>query len=209
MLVPGLEGCRPAQQEELRRGVFLGDVPRPVIVHLVVVVAHDEWRRGVRCLQVGIALVERVALPVVVERVALVRLAGHDAHDGQRTFAGADDAIFVDVVAIVEDKIEAFGGDLPIRREVAVFIALAPDNAKAQLCHRGSHGWQCPGAAYRAALTADGEVIEIVASRLEPAYLDVHRVVEFGMGHGRALLRHLAHAFVGGDGPGDLHRLPR
>jgi hypothetical protein len=32
------------------------------------------------------------------------------------------------------------------------------------LCHRGSHGWQRPGAAYRAALIADGEAIEIVAS---------------------------------------------
>src|SRR5262249_35673411 len=98
--------------------------------------------------------------------------------------------------------------DLPIRREVAIFIALAPDNAKAQLCQRSSHGWQRPGAAYRAALTTDGEVIEIVASRLEPTDLDMHRVAKFGMGHGRALLRHLAHAFIGGDGPGDLHRLP-
>ncbi len=162
-----------------------------------------------RRLQVRIALVERVALPVVVERVALVWLAGHDADDGQRTFAGADNAIFVDIVAVVKDKIEALGGDLPIRREVTVVIALAPSNAKAQLCHRGSHGWQRPGAAHRAALTTDGEVIEIVASRLEPAHLDVHRVAEFGMGHGCALLRHLAHAFIGGDGPGDLHRFPR
>jgi hypothetical protein len=33
-------------------------------------------------------------------------------------------------------------------------------------------------------------------------------MAEFGMGHGRALLRHLAHALVGGDDPGDLHHLP-
>ena len=77
------------------------------------------------------------------------------------------------------------------------------------MCHWSSHGWQRPGAAHRAALTADGEVIEIVASRLEPANLDVHRVAQFGMGHGRALLCHLAHAFVSGDGPVDLHSLPR
>src|SRR5262249_17537012 len=101
------------------------------------------------------------------------------------------------------------GGDLPIRREVAVVIALASDNAKAQLGYWGAHGWQRPGTAYRAALTADSEVIEIVASRLEPANLDVHGGAEFGMGHGRALLRHLAQALVGGDGPGDLHRLAR
>src|SRR5262249_47467214 len=113
-----------------------------------------------------------------------------------------------DVVAVVEDKIEAFGGYLPIRREVAVIIALASGNAKAQLCHCSTHSWQCPGAAHQAALIADSEAIEIVASRLEPAHLNVHRVAKFRMGHGRALLRHLAHAFVSGDGPGDLHRLP-
>ena len=95
-----------------------------------------------------------------------------------------------------------------VRHEVTVVITLAPGNAKAQLCHRGAHCWQHPGAAYRATLTADGEVTELVASWLEPANLDVHRVAVFGMGHGRTLLRHLAHAFVGGDGTGDLHRLP-
>src|SRR5712692_9306829 len=31
MLVPGLEGCRPAQQEELRRGVFLGMSPAQLL----------------------------------------------------------------------------------------------------------------------------------------------------------------------------------
>ena len=103
---------------------------------------------------------------VVVERVDLVRLAGKARTTGS-TFAGADDAIFVDVVAVVKDKIEALGGELPIRREVAVFIALAPDNAK-RSCATGAHGWQRPDAAHRAALTADGEVIEIVASRLGP-----------------------------------------
>jgi len=68
-------------------------------------------------------------MPVVVERVDLVRLAGHGADDGGRALAGAEDAIFVDIVAVIEDEIEALGGELPIRLEEAVFVALAPGHA--------------------------------------------------------------------------------
>ena len=116
---------------------------------------NHKRRRGMRGLEVGIALVDRIALPIIVQRVDLVRLVGHDAHDGHSSLARADHAIFVDVVPIVEDEIEAFDGDLPIRREVPVFIALASSHAEANLCHRRSCRWKRPRPPHLAALTAD------------------------------------------------------
>ena len=69
-----------------------------------------------RRLQVGIGLVDRIAIPVIVKRVDLVAVGlAHTPGPG-----GSLGAIFVDVVAVVEDEIEALGGDLLIRREVAV-----------------------------------------------------------------------------------------
>ena len=50
MLVPGLEGGRAPQQEQFRRRKVLCGVAGPVVVDLVIVEAHDERRRRVRCL---------------------------------------------------------------------------------------------------------------------------------------------------------------
>jgi hypothetical protein len=109
----------------------------------------------------------------------------------------------------MEDEIEVLSGDLLVRREVAVFIALTANRPEAQLWHRCSRRRQRPGAAGAAALAADGELVKIVAPRLEPADLDMHGVTELGMRRCRAFLYHLPQAFVRGYGPVDLHGLPR
>ena len=83
MLVPRLERRGAAQHEELRGRFLFVRVAGPVVLDLVIVVAHNERRGRVRGLQVRVELMQTVAMPVVVQRVALVRIAGHDAHDGQ------------------------------------------------------------------------------------------------------------------------------
>ena len=109
----------------------------------------------------------------------------------------------------MEDEIEALGGDLPIRREVAVFIALAPGYAEAKLCYRRARRWQRPRAPHTAALAADGELVEILVPCLKSGDLDMHGVAEFGMGCRRALLHDLAHTLVSSHRPVDLHRFAR
>lgn len=65
----------------------------------MIVVAHHERRGRMRGLQIRIELVEAVAVPVVVERVAFIRVARHHADDGNGSLAGAHHAALVDVIA--------------------------------------------------------------------------------------------------------------
>jgi hypothetical protein len=96
----------------------------------------------------------------------------------------------------VEDKIEVLVCGPPIRREVAIFITLAAGHAQANLCHRCSRQWQRSRAPRAAALAADGEVMQILAPRLNPADLDMHGMAELRRGSCCTILHDLAHALA-------------
>src|SRR5262245_31914293 len=148
-------------------------------------------------------------MPIVVERVKLIRLVGHDPDDRRQALPWSNDTILVNVIAVMEYEIEAFGGHLPIGCEIPVFITLAPSDAEAQLAHRRSQRWERPRTARTAAFATNGELVEVLVPCLKSADLDMHGVAEFGIGRRRTLLRDLAHALVGGHRPVDLYRLPR
>ena len=83
-----------------------------------------------RCaaMQIGIELVQRVAIPVVDDRVDLVAVV--------LTYArgpAAVGAVLVDVVAGVEDEVESLVGEMAVPGEVAVFVVTAAADAEAEL----------------------------------------------------------------------------
>src|SRR5206468_8267014 len=62
MLVPRLERRGAAQHEELRGRFLFVRVAGPVVLDLVIVVAHNERRGRVRGLQVRVELMQTVAV---------------------------------------------------------------------------------------------------------------------------------------------------
>ena len=157
-----------------------------------------------RGLQVGVELMQAVTVPIVVERITFIGLAGHHAHHRIRQSARAHCAVFVDVIAVVIHKIESLGGDALVRGEKTRFVTLAAGNGKTQLRQRRAHARQGARAADDTAFCAHGELIKIVTCRFEARYFHMHRVPQFGMRNGLALLHSLLHALVARHHPCDL-----
>src|SRR4030095_8506241 len=95
----------------------LGPVVGVVVLYLVIVPRAKPRVRGVRRLKIGIALVERVTDPILVERAGLRRVVlAHVVLTPGR---------LVDVVAEVEDQVEIVREHVVIRGVVALLVLLA------------------------------------------------------------------------------------
>ena len=147
--------------------------------------------------QIVIALVERVAVAIVAERVDFVAVVLAQAAIGPAAVGSP----FVDVVAGVEDEVELLLGDPPERGEVAVFVVLAAADGEAQAIDRRAGGGRGPGAAGLAHFIAGAKAVEIVAPRLEPVDLDVDAVPELRPRRGGSLLDNGLEARVARDLP--------
>src|SRR5688572_18502905 len=134
-------------------------------------------------------------MAVVVQRVGLVGIARHHPHD-RWTLALANDGALVNVIAVVEDEIEALVGDAPPRGEVPVLVTLAAGDREAHARHRRARGRQRAAAPDRAALAAEGELVMVIAAGLKSAHLDVHRVAELRMVNRLAWLHGLTHGLL-------------
>ena len=158
----------------------LGAIVGVVVLDLVVVPGQHPWVGRVRGLQIGITLVERVADPVVVERVRLGRPV--------RAHVVAPPRGLVDVVADVDDHVEVVRQHVAIRGEEALLVLLAGGDRDAQAIDtaiRGRRGARSPDGAH---LTAGAEAIPVPPAGVEPIDLDVHGVRERRLRAGGAAL---------------------
>ena len=154
-----------------------------------------------RRLQIEIELVETVAIPVVVEREGLVDIARHRPRG-----AGLPHPVLVDIVAVVVHEIEPLFGDVAVGGKEPVLVALAAHLPNTDLPDRRASRRQRAGASDLAALSADRELVEVVARRFEPVDLDMHGMAKFGMRDRSALADHLLHAVACRHRPFDLDR---
>ena len=138
-----------------------------------------------RSLQIGVALVQRMALAVVVQRQRPGTGAG--AHGVGGT------GVFVKVVAEEDDRVRLVGHQVAPGTEVAVLPTLARGIGQAQAGGLGVGRRQGAGAARRAdpvvAIAAEHEAVEIAAVAVQPGCFDMHAVSEFGQRLGLARLR--------------------
>ncbi len=170
----------------------------------MVVPGDDEGVRGVRGAQVGVGLVEGVPQPVVLEGH---RLPGEQAGEGARGVgAGAGhvvDGVLVEVVAEVEHDVQVLVGQVPVGGPVALVVALAGDHAEGESGGPAAAGGGGAGAAGRADVAAGAEAVVVDVAGGEVAGLDVHGVVELGVGGGPAPSDDAAEALVEGELPVD------
>ncbi len=174
----GLNGSGPARREVSRQVVAL--VACIVVRHLVVVPGAEPGCAGVHGLQVRVALVQGVALAVVVQ--GLAGAAGVLAL-GLAVLARA---VLIDVVAQEEHQVQLLLGHVAPGGVEAVVIALAGGDGEAQGgrcvgCRRGAR------APDDAALAQGTEAIPVPAIGLQAAGLGMH-----GMGAVRARGFHAA-----------------
>ena len=124
VLVPRLVGRGAPGQERVARIVVLADLTGVVVVDLVVVPRDDPRHTGVGRLEEWVAVVQRVALAVLIERLALEVLAG-----GTRESAAAGG--LVDVVAEEHERVDGLLLDeIAVRRVAAVPQFWHDENAK-------------------------------------------------------------------------------
>src|SRR5687768_6834560 len=113
-------------------------------------------------LQLGVRLIERVAVPV----------SGHGRWF--RTLMTADSAVLrrtlVNVVTQMHDQFDVLVGQMPKRREVTVFVVLAGGEDKGEVFATVSSG-RCAGPADRAQLRSGAKLVPVPARRLQAACL--------------------------------------
>ena len=175
VLEVGLVGRGAAAQEAL--GIVAGRfaVAGIVVDDLVVVPGQDPRMRGVGGLQIGVALVQRVAVAVGVQRVR--RACAVLAH-----FVGGA-APFIDVVADEEHEVHLAAGDLAMRSEVALLVVLAGSEREAQAPYIRIGRRRGARMADRADGIATPEAIPVVALRLQALRVDVHAQGSGSIGH--------------------------
>ena len=150
---------------EARLGVRAGEPVGVVVLDLVVVPDRHEVVGGVHRLQVGVALVEVVLLPVLgqVLDVSVVVEAG-----GVLARAGVVMGL-VDVVAEVEDEVDVrLLGDRGVGVVEAGLVALAGEERDPQRM-LGVMRRSSPEAADRGPLVLGVEAVEVLVRRLEAA----------------------------------------
>jgi hypothetical protein len=168
MLVAGLVGGSTARKEPRRIVCFLGGIAGVVVVHLVIVPADEPGTGRVRRLQLRLALVERVACAIVVERVALGRAVTADA-----ILAPGE---LVDVVAQVQDEVRLVGEHRLVRGVIAMLVLLARGDGEPQAFRSRIACGRRGGTTDRTARAAGREPVPVGATRFETAGLDVHGV---------------------------------
>jgi hypothetical protein len=132
----------------------------------------------VRLLEVGVALVQGVAKAVLPQPFRLPPHVGGHVHS--TSVAIGTDGVLVDVVAEVHDDVEILLGHPPVGRVEARSPVLArgereSEQVQMRTPHRGRLG-----ASGRADLATGPEPVEVLAPRLEPRDLHMHRMGQFG-----------------------------
>ena len=145
-----------------------------------------------RRLQVGVALVQAVAHPVLLESL---RLGGQVVGDLDLA-DGSAYRVLVEVVAQVHDEVQVFFGQVAVGGVVAVVPLLAGDEGEPEQSRLGSGVGCGAGAPYRADLPQGLEPVEVFAVRFQTGDLGVDGVGEFGGGDGFSLVDHAAEALV-------------
>jgi hypothetical protein len=136
-----------------------------IVVHLVIIPRHHPRGGCVGRLQIRVTLVQRIAVPVVLERgdlgaVVLARLLGPDAP-------------FVDVVAEVHDQIHRFLRQMPMRRVVAGLIVLTGGKRERHIRRDATTLRRRTGPADGTRLATGDDAIPVVARRLEAIHFDM------------------------------------
>ena len=186
--------------------VVLGAGAVGVVGGLVVVPGDDERGRGVQRLEVVVALVLRVPLPVVGQRDDLVRR--HVPAHVLVVVAGAVLArgVLVEVVAEVDHRVEVVAPrEVPVGGEVPGLQVRAGHHAEAQVVRARGRGGGGPGAPDRAREPLVEEPVVVRGPRAEPGRLELHGVVAAGARGERARGHHVGEAAVAGDLPAHGH----
>ena len=181
VLVIGLVGGRaPAQKFVPRRFVLPVDIPGVIIDDLVIVRGHDPGKGGMGGLQVGIRLIERIAVAilfkgldfrsVVLPGVSVMRLG------------------LIDVVTEEQDEFEILAGHMPVGGVMAPLVVLAGGKGKAQTVDGRIGGGRRAGPADGARDGAGAEAIPVPAARFQPLHLHVHGVAQLRAGDSRPFL---------------------
>ncbi len=199
VLVEGLPGNHAPGQEA--PGIALALVAGVVVLHLMVVPAHGPVAHGVRCLQQRVALVQGVAVPVILQALRGPQVVGA----GQAQRHGGR-GVLVDVVAQEEHQVRRVLHHLAPGRVVAVLPALAGGIGQAQPLGQAAGRGRRAAAARAAHGLAQHEAVVVPAVRRQPADLHMHAVAPFGLGHGLAAAHDLAEQRVVRQLPADLER---
>ena len=199
VFVEGLPGGHATGQET--RGIALALVARVVVLHLMVVPAHGPVAQGVRGLQQRVALVQGVAVAVVLQglRGAQVVRAGQAQRHGGR-------GVFVDVVAQEDHQVRRVLHHLAPGRVVAMLPALAGGIGQTQALRQAAGGGRRAAAARAADRLPQHEAVVVPAVRRQSTYLHMHAVAPFGLGHGLAAAHDVAEKRVVGQLPADAQR---
>ena len=180
VLEEGLVGGGAAQQEG--RIEILALRPGVVVFDLVVVPGEGPGHRCVDVLQVAVGFVLGVTHAIAIQRVGL--------RTDMAAYQVVAPVALVDVVADEEHQVEIFIEQMPVRREVRLFVMLAGGHGEAQAVELAALGFRGTRAPDRADLVAAGEAIPVPAPRFEPVHVDMHAVRQF---------RHRAHAALAHD----------
>ncbi len=162
--------------------VILCPIAPGIIGDLVVVPDGDPRRGGVGRLQVRIGFIKRVALAVIVQRDDLGR-GVDDPTKPRRDFAAiAIDAIFIDVIAQMQHRIERIGagGDRLIAVEIPERVIRA--GAYGEIDRLDGALRQGLGAAGDGAGLADLKAVIIDEAGLEAGHVDFDGVITLGIG---------------------------
>ncbi len=163
-------------------------------------------------LQIGIGLGLGVTLAIigqVIEVLADMQTDRHLKTAAEIVGAGRAAAIFVDIVAIMEDEIEVLAREVSVRAVIAVLEILASHDAELEALDGRLRERQRARAAAEAALSACGEAVPIGALRLQPADLDMHAVRGLGSGDHLALRDDRGETVIARHLPVDRHRRHR
>lgn len=202
VLVERLVGRRAALEEILR---IDPGVRRPaigvVVLHLMIVPGHGAWRTGMQRLQIGVALVLRIAAAIAIQITGLGQRVG-----AQELSRAAGQGALVDVVAQEKHQVRLFGGQMAISAEIPQLPVRARDKAKT--CRRqAACRRRGPAAPYGALFAERLEAIPIRPAWLQAGHFDMHRVRPLAMGDGFALGHHVFHGRIRGHFPAHRHGL--
>ena len=187
-----------ATREEDRRIVLIGCGQARVVVGDFMVIPSGHPRTGrMRRLQRGIGLVQRIAGAVVVEAADFVGVVRADG-------IGVD-AVFVDVVAQVQDQVRCIGSDMAVGSVMPLLVVLAAGHCQVQGANRGAVGGQRARARGRTAMSGRGKAIPVVALWLQATRRHMHAVRPFWIGVGGAAGDDARHGCISGHFP--VHRI--
>ena len=181
-------GGGAALQEARRIGVGRIAVVGVIVDHLVVVQRDDPRMRCVRCLQINVSLVERMARAVLLQRVR----CRHAVLANGVSRAGA----LVDVVADEQHEVQFGRRHVALRCKESLLVMLARGQRDAQAPDIGIGRRRGPGATDTAGRIARLKAIPVVAPGLQPLYRHVDAESARRPGHDFALAHRLTHCRV-------------